>query len=262
MCKSLETNSNNVWHDPELIATKVCTYFAAKSVAYECDVWRQCKSLQWVYKLQFSIKRFFEQSATQNKRLLSYRLTIHNLISKICPKFQVLNSYFSELDEVLDEHWQKRFAVMNSGISCLALIFNLSNPRMTMQKKRFKVAKYDIRTIWTHGLVIKASGSESGNMDSIHAGCWNSLQCLCQFAWNWACQCSDTCYFILLLCVIFFFSNFVSGNIALLLKRVLTLNIWTSEFHCFGALWKGPWALTQAHMQAWRMGSHNSCCRA
>ena len=39
----------------------------------------------------------------------------------------------------------KRFAGKNSGISCLALIFNLSNPRMKIlhAKKWFKIARYD-----------------------------------------------------------------------------------------------------------------------
>ena len=37
------------------------------------------------------------------------------------------------------------FALKNSGVSCLALIFSLSNPRMTIlhAKKQFQVARYD-----------------------------------------------------------------------------------------------------------------------
>ena len=88
-----------------------------------------------------------------NNRLLCYWPTIQNSISKICrvcPKFQVLNSHFFKGLELLDEHraktvrienistpmmspiyveCNKRFAFKNYGISCLALIFNLSNPR-------------------------------------------------------------------------------------------------------------------------------------
>ena len=39
----------------------------------------------------------------------------------------------------------QKFVFKNSGISCLALIFNLSNPRTTIlfEKNRFKVARYD-----------------------------------------------------------------------------------------------------------------------
>ena len=39
----------------------------------------------------------------------------------------------------------QRFAVKNSGISCLAFIFNISNQRMTklQAKNLFKVVEYD-----------------------------------------------------------------------------------------------------------------------
>ena len=102
---------------------------------------------------RFSILRFFQQSAFLNHQLLCYWPTIHNLISKICPRFQVLSSHFSEVDEPIEtpscsmsieQQWFEAkifqlqsmsntiacidimFAVKNSGISCLALIFNLS----------------------------------------------------------------------------------------------------------------------------------------
>ena len=39
--------------------------------------------------------------------MLCYQPTIHNSISKICPKFQVISSHFFEVNELLDEHWQK-----------------------------------------------------------------------------------------------------------------------------------------------------------
>ena len=63
----------------------------------------------------------------------------------------------------------KRFKVKNSGISCLALIFNLSSPRMTIlhPKKWFQVAKFDEslpfffhRLIQPYGSVVKASCGE------------------------------------------------------------------------------------------------------
>ena len=40
----------------------------------------------------------------KNIHLLCYRETIHNLISKICPKFQVISSHFFKVDELLNEH--------------------------------------------------------------------------------------------------------------------------------------------------------------
>ena len=50
----------------------------------------------------------------------------------------------------------QRFAFKNSGISCLALILHLKNLWLNL---------------WTHGLVVKVSCSESGKMGSIAAGC-------------------------------------------------------------------------------------------
>ena len=114
----------------------------------------------------------FNQSAFANNHLLCYWLTIHNSISKISPKFQVISFDFVEVKERLDEHWAKivqsenislpiyhyveslwnmtrcnyqSFASKNCGvipgISCLALIFNLSNQRtiILQAKKRFQV---------------------------------------------------------------------------------------------------------------------------
>ena len=39
--------------------------------------------------------------------LLCYWPTIHNSISKICPKCQVICSHFFKVDELLDENWAK-----------------------------------------------------------------------------------------------------------------------------------------------------------
>ena len=60
----------------------------------------------------------------------------------------------------------KRDEDKNSGILCLALIFNLSNLRMTIlyAKNWSKVARYDtvfiVRLILVHRLVLKASHSQ------------------------------------------------------------------------------------------------------
>ena len=73
----------------------------------KCDVWKPCSDQRWQDELRFSIWRFFEQSAFVNNHLLCYWPTIHNSISKICPKFWVLSSHFFKVDELLDEHWAK-----------------------------------------------------------------------------------------------------------------------------------------------------------
>ena len=121
---------------------------------------------RWQDKLRFSIWRFFEQSSFVNIHLLCYWPTIHNLISKICPKFQVISSYFFKVDELLDEHWAKivrseiyfqlqsisnairciyqRFAFKSSRISCLALIFKLKNPSTTVLYAKKSVAGGEI----------------------------------------------------------------------------------------------------------------------
>ena len=108
----------------------------------------------------------FEQFTFVNNHLLCYWPTMHDSISKICPKFQILSSHFFKVNELLDEHWAKlwemnfvqlqsmsnvtrcfdqRFVFKNSSILCLALIFNLSNPRTTILHaktwKQFEVAR-------------------------------------------------------------------------------------------------------------------------
>ena len=73
----------------------------------KCNVWKSCSDQCWQDKLQYLIWIFFEQSAFVNIHLLYYWPTIHNLISKICPKFQILSSHFFQVDELLDEHEAK-----------------------------------------------------------------------------------------------------------------------------------------------------------
>ena len=153
---------NDVSYDPESIATKNCS-----------QIGRKWNAMSERHELRFSIWRCFKQSAFVNNRLLYYWPTIHNSISKICPKFQVISSHFFEVDELLDEHWakivqsenistpiyvecDKTYWVLLTKSLCaiivvlsvwvsLALIFNLNNLRMiTLQaKKRFQVARYN-----------------------------------------------------------------------------------------------------------------------
>ena len=47
-------------------------------------------------------RRSFEQSVFVNNHLLCYWPTIHNLISKICSKFQVLRFHFFKVDDLHD----------------------------------------------------------------------------------------------------------------------------------------------------------------
>ena len=49
--------------------------------------------------------------------LLCYWPTIHNSISKICPKFQVISSHFFEVDKLLDENWALSKIVQSEIIS-------------------------------------------------------------------------------------------------------------------------------------------------
>ena len=113
-------------------------------------MFESCSDQRWQIEIQFLILRFFELSDLVNNHLLCYWPTIHNLISKICPKFQVLSSQVFKVYELHDEHWAKivqnekfwtpnaircidhRFAFKNSGIAFLALIFNLSYLRSTI----------------------------------------------------------------------------------------------------------------------------------
>ena len=121
----------------------------------------------------------------------------------------------------------QRFEIKNSCISCLALIFNLKNYTNIPLCKKFLYAKIGCRwrnttshipfffelLIRTNGLVVKTGCRESGDMGSIPKECWNPLQCLC---WHWASQCTDMCYFyITVLSIMYFFLDFVSGDLAL-----------------------------------------------
>ena len=108
----------------------------------------------------------------------------------------------------------KRFVFKNSVILCLALIFNLSNPRTTILHAvpsceiQWVMYSFSWRELWTNGSVLKARCCECGVMSSIPAECWNSLQLLGHFAWHWTSQCTNTRSFIVLHSL---FLDFVSG---------------------------------------------------
>ena len=72
-----------------------------------------------------SFDKDFEPFTAQNNHLLYYSPTIYNSISKICPKFQVLSSYFSE---VYEQHYENQdlarknwFQVVKYDKSCKTL---------------------------------------------------------------------------------------------------------------------------------------------
>ena len=74
----------------------------------------------------------------------------------------------------------KRFVVMNSLVSCLTSIFDLSNPNMKPLHcgARIDSSLQDIcfQKAWTHdynGFVVKAVQKESSNIGSISVVCWN-----------------------------------------------------------------------------------------
>ena len=160
--KSLETMSalsgvilNRL--QPNVVAQISCKW----NVKFESHV-LACSDQSWLDEFQFSYWRFFEQSAFVNKHLLCYWPTIHNSISTICPKFQVLSFAFSrlmscssaarwalsklelctekiiQLQSLLNKiRWiGQRFSFKNSAISCLALIFKYNSTWTTLRYAR------------------------------------------------------------------------------------------------------------------------------
>ena len=101
--------------------------------------------------------------------------------------------------------------------------------------------------VWTYGSVVQVSRRASGDMGSIPAECWNSLQPLDHFTWHWARQCTDTrALYIAALSIIFFlgFSQWQSRA-----NRVINLNT-TIRLPLFWRTWTRAWdsLTTLAHM--------------
>ena len=139
-----------------------------------------------------------------NNHLLCYWPTTHTSISKICPNFQVLSSPFSEVNELLDDHWGKivlsenistpiyvecvdqRFAVKNSGMSCLALKLNLSNPRKTILHATKAVA-YGSRLLDTYMHICICITVFFGRLIQTHCSPWQWLRqfLVSQATWVW-----------------------------------------------------------------------------
>ena len=96
-------------------------------------------------------------------------MNIHNLISKICPKFQVLSSHFFEVTKLLYEHWAKIVQSKNIStpisnvITCQSKVcvqefwyiasgldINFNNPRTTILYAKKLVVGCEIRRVIHH----------------------------------------------------------------------------------------------------------------
>ena len=108
--------------------------------------------------------------------LSQYCPTIHSSISKIWPKFQVLRSMSCSMSiqrklcavkifqlqsmSNATRSINQRLAFKNSGISCMALIFNLNNPRTTIlhakdtsshEREKFCFFQFVDANLWLSG---------------------------------------------------------------------------------------------------------------
>ena len=178
------------------------------------------KNLSWISNSLISL---FLRSVS-----CSLAMSIEQKLCKVkILKLQSMSSLITCID--------KRFEVTNSGISCLALILNSSNPRTTIlhARNRFKVARYDKsstvfvgRSIWTHRWVVKISSSEwlwLGQYGFDSEGCW-SCSPLAISAWYWAHPCTNTCSLNCCTSYNLFSLGFHQcGHFAL--RRFLTLNM-------------------------------------
>ena len=62
---------------------------------------------QWLACLRKRCYHSGDTDSVQESKRFECFVNIHNLISKICPKFQVLSSHFFEVTKLLYEHWAK-----------------------------------------------------------------------------------------------------------------------------------------------------------
>ena len=162
---------------------------------------------------------------TCSSRRQSLRAATGSLEQKMCKEkiFQI-QSMSNAIIRV-----EQKFAVKSSGVFCLTdfdleIRLEQSEMKILQSKNPLKVARYDesYPVFWgllrrMYGLVVKASWSESGEMGSIPAGCWNSPSHSSTFAWHWSHQWTDT--HTLICCALCNFcsgfSNYVSGYPAL-----------------------------------------------
>ena len=136
-----------------MILNRLHPKFAAKSVANEMQY---LKAMLWpALTGQTSIFdfQFFQQSDFVDNHLVCYWPTIHSLILKICPTFQVLSSHFFKVDKLLDEHWAK-----------LVLSENISTP-IYVECYRMYQSKVCVQEFWyfVPGLDIQPEKSKNNN---------------------------------------------------------------------------------------------------
>ena len=168
--KTLETMSG-------AILNRSHSKFAAKSITNE--IW--CLKAIWWPMLTgwasiFDL-RIFGQSAFANIHLLCYWPTVHNSISKICPKFQVISSHFFQVDELLDEHWAK--IVQNDDISTPIYV---ECERMYRSNVCVQEFSYFVSGFWYSTWKIRAQWS---CMQKIGCRWWNTTSHIPFFSSNW-----------------------------------------------------------------------------
>ena len=233
--------------------------------------WLDCKDFLSNLLLKLIIFCFTDQPPiTQSPRsVLNFKFSIFTfqgwwdtewVLSKNCAKrkkklrLQTMSNAIICID--------KRFAVKNSGISCLVLIFNLSIPKliilcsklrdMTSSIPFFSVDRYKLMAQWLRRVAVSR-----GAWVQILQG--TETFCLPSAILRGTELVSALARALLYCCALynFYFLDFLSGDLALTGFYFLT---WTSDFNCFGALGVGPGARTW--LLAWRMGRDFSFCRA
>ena len=133
---------NYLWHNSELIAILSLQPNLSKM---KCNVWTQCRNLHWWGKLQFSDKRYLGnlllktiiQSVTDQsliswtlRSVLNFEFSILNFLWSMSCSMSIQQNLCQvkifQLQSMSNAiiFIDRRFAVKNSVISCLALIFN------------------------------------------------------------------------------------------------------------------------------------------
>ena len=134
---------------------------------------------------------------------------------------------------------EKVFPVKNFGVSCLALIFNLSNQKkidlgllrglldMTSQTPSFAPNPFEPMAYWSSRVSVS---------QAIWVQFSKSTETLCalgHFAWHWARQWTDTCVFVLLHSLLFFSSR-ISSVLIWCWQDLNSLNNLSGSIFCHG----------------------------